>query len=883
MSALPMITAEPQRRLTVFKQVTDKQGRFLDVSWEQLPAFLMSARAAEKKLLPAFTTAILPDANRAAGAAPLSYDYVIGDYDAKEVSIEDAVARLNAANIRALVHTSTSWTPEAPTWHVLCPVASTRPDAYPGLVERLNSILNGILQPESIKPTQLWFYGSAGNPVEVTVTEGTRDLDAATEILGAPLKPKRVAEEVATYEPQLQASSTVVEFYSQALEFLPSTDYLDWVSRSYAMASFKGTPFEAQAHAAWCRWTKASPKFQERDLQMWATLHDAKNKPGVILKVASENGWTGSALAAVLESVQSAPLPLNWQQWVPLLTESEQDTMLVALQQRTGLTKTGLNKELRAVNAKLSRARSEANMVTASNGRLRFTHNPHNYTTEVDETIARTVAEAHPGAIVQLKGRLAHIRQGVADIHADTAVKAPPAWLLMPHTKPTVRRLLSAHATWWRSEDGCSYPTHIPDCILDDVTACASTVIPEIVGISNWPFVTSRGRFVQTFGLDAATRVFMTCPNTNYVAYDQDEAQRAYNRLANGPLLGEFRFAAPKDRAGAVSLLFTQLLRRILPTCPTACVVAAQASSGKTTLVQTIATAITGQRVPITLYPTKEEERAKTLYALALYGPAAVLLDNVPDGSKVVSDSLAAFATSDSAMNRTLGISEMGRSAPTNFMVYLTGNRLELGSDLLSRVQVINLNANTSRPSEIVYTASDPIANAIKLRAETLRDVCGILGWWATQDVGPTACRFKQWDEQVRQPILKLSGFDIADGFSENLLADEDTTTQTNFLDELYKWRGLGLWKCSDLVAALDGVNHATGSLAQAATAITGPNALPADTRVSTKAVGKTLKGLTGVWFRSTEVGDIRLTFGRRRVEGVQGDYYSIELLSENR
>ncbi len=51
------------------------------------------------------------------------------DYDGGEVSVDEAAERLKKNNIKAMVYTSPSHTPEEPRWRVLCPLSGEMPPA----------------------------------------------------------------------------------------------------------------------------------------------------------------------------------------------------------------------------------------------------------------------------------------------------------------------------------------------------------------------------------------------------------------------------------------------------------------------------------------------------------------------------------------------------------------------------------------------------------------------------------------------------------------------------------------------------------------------------------------------------------------------------------
>ena len=95
------------------------------------------------------------------------------DYDAGETTFDQAVERLAAAGLRALVYTSASHKAGVKEkWRVLCPLsAPLPPDVRYGLVAELNGVLGGGIDPASFNLSIAFYYGSVndnpGHRVEV--------------------------------------------------------------------------------------------------------------------------------------------------------------------------------------------------------------------------------------------------------------------------------------------------------------------------------------------------------------------------------------------------------------------------------------------------------------------------------------------------------------------------------------------------------------------------------------------------------------------------------------------------------------------------------------------------------------------------------------------
>jgi hypothetical protein len=97
------------------------------------------------------------------------------DYDAKQMSFEDAERVARAAGLHCLIYTSPSFTEDEPKWRVLCPLSAEHPAAERDrFMARLNGLFGGIFSRESWALSQGYYYGRVANPDHhATVFEGT--------------------------------------------------------------------------------------------------------------------------------------------------------------------------------------------------------------------------------------------------------------------------------------------------------------------------------------------------------------------------------------------------------------------------------------------------------------------------------------------------------------------------------------------------------------------------------------------------------------------------------------------------------------------------------------------------------------------------------------
>jgi hypothetical protein len=91
----------------------------------------------------------------------LAISGIEADYDAEQISPDDAAAMLEQAGIAAMVYTSPSHSEDSPRWRVLCPVSvELPPTRRQHLLGRLNGLFRGALAGESFTLSQSYYFGS---------------------------------------------------------------------------------------------------------------------------------------------------------------------------------------------------------------------------------------------------------------------------------------------------------------------------------------------------------------------------------------------------------------------------------------------------------------------------------------------------------------------------------------------------------------------------------------------------------------------------------------------------------------------------------------------------------------------------------------------------
>jgi hypothetical protein len=98
-----------------------------------------------------------------------------GDHDSGELSLDDAVAKIRRARVRALIYTSASYVPGVKErWRIMVPLSQNRdPEVREKFVARVNGLLDGKLAPESFTLSLSYLYGHLeGRDYRVEVIDG---------------------------------------------------------------------------------------------------------------------------------------------------------------------------------------------------------------------------------------------------------------------------------------------------------------------------------------------------------------------------------------------------------------------------------------------------------------------------------------------------------------------------------------------------------------------------------------------------------------------------------------------------------------------------------------------------------------------------------------
>lgn len=220
--------------------------------------------------------------------------------------------------------------------------------------------------------------------------------------------------------------------------------------------------------------------------------------------------------------------------------------------------------------------------------------------------------------------------------------------------------------------------------------------------------------------------------------------------------LRDFPFVANSDRAAAVALLITAVLRPSLRHAPMFAVTAPMAGTGKSKLIDIAAIMATGRK-PAVITPTPDEaELEKRIGAAAIEGDQIIAIDNVTHVLK--SDQLCQMLTSEEVKVRVLGQSK-SVTIPSTSLICATGNNIAIHGDLNRRTIFVRMDAGCARPEERNFRF-DAVETAKQKRPELVAAALTIVRAFM-QAGAPRQCAplgsFEDWSGYVRSSLIWLN------------------------------------------------------------------------------------------------------------------------------
>lgn len=311
-----------------------------------------------------------------------------------------------------------------------------------------------------------------------------------------------------------------------------------------------------------------------------------------------------------------------------------------------------------------------------------------------------------------------------------------------------------------KAETPCRCPLDVPRAYL---SSCGiGWRLPVLAGVVHAPTLRHDGTVIEALGYDETTGLLFDARGVTFPAVlaqpTRDDTRAALAVLAG--LLAEFPFVAEQDRAVAISLLLTGLVRRSLATAPMHALTAPTPGTGKSHLADVAALIATGYRAPgVGWVRDNDHENAKVLDAALLAGGPVLALDNIT--GELQSARLNALLSQEEVKIRILGTPREVTVA-CNALVIANGNNLQLAADMTRRVVLCRLDARMESPEDREFHG-DPVAAVQADRGKYV--VAGLTVLRAYHLAGsPDRPRplagFNEWSDLVRGALLWLGQAD---------------------------------------------------------------------------------------------------------------------------
>lgn len=341
--------------------------------------------------------------------------------------------------------------------------------------------------------------------------------------------------------------------------------------------------------------------------------------------------------------------------------------------------------------------------------------------------------------------------------------KRPPGALgLLTVDAPYLIESFTRAAYWLKfsSQKSEWVPTNAPEqAATTYIARRGHWQLPRLWSAISSPTLRPDGTVLQLPGYDKVTQSWYDPCGIEFPEIPESpnhaDAKAALHKLEKA--FSTFPFDSASDKAVALALVLTALVRRSLPSAPLGAITAPVMASGKTLLADCIAILATGVSAPAMKYADTDEEATKTMLAVLAEGDQVVLIDNIE--RPLEGDTLCAVLTQESYRQRVLGRTEM-MTVPTTTLFLATGNHLVIAGDLRTRALLCRIDPKVERPEERQFgtelrtwmtnkrpelvAAGLTIMRAFIATKQEVKDFC------------PTWGRFEHWSDMVRAPLIWL-------------------------------------------------------------------------------------------------------------------------------
>lgn len=395
---------------------------------------------------------------------------------------------------------------------------------------------------------------------------------------------------------------------------------------------------------------------------------------------------------------------------------------------------------------------------------------------------------AHDSHLFDHFGRMVRLTEPDQNgpVLADLVQRKPGAILLRDVTVPNLNDRLARVARWqrWDTRAGCYVTADVPVDVAQALLARSGEwrKIPPLRGFVEAPTLRDDGSVFDAPGYDKASQLFFVGSRPS--GYSTPCETREHARDALEKLQAAFYdlpFVDEQDKAAAYAAVLTALVRRVLPSAPLVGITAPAPGTGKSLLADAISIIATGRRAAVLGLGKDDIEGDKRLTSALLAGDAVIAIDNVE--RPMFGDLICQALTQPNIRIRPLGSGHLV-STPTNIMLMVTANNLDVRGDLRRRVMLLRLDARVERP-ELRRFTTDFLQEITRQRGELVQAALTIIrAYLASGDAQsdlPTFGGFEHWSRWCREPLTWLGLPDPLFASEELRAQDPDIVVQQQF------------------------------------------------------------------------------------------------------
>ncbi len=348
------------------------------------------------------------------------------------------------------------------------------------------------------------------------------------------------------------------------------------------------------------------------------------------------------------------------------------------------------------------------------------------------------------------------VRQQAGNVRRDDGATVITALSEPALTEALTRRI------WFKKWDGrakdyvpCDTPPEIARTII--ANKGHGWTVPRLRAVISAPTLRHDGTVLNEAGYDEATGLLLVGDQIWRGIPDAPTKQQAVDALdVLSEPIADLPFVDNSDRAAALALLITAVMRPALKTAPMFAVSAPAAGTGKSLTIDIAAIMATGRKAAVVTPTPDEAELEKRIGATALAGDQIISIDNVTHILR--SDQLCQMLTQEEVLVRVLGASKNVR-IPSTGLICATGNNLSIHGDLNRRTIRIRLDAKMERPDERSFPV-DATELARRNRPELIAAALTIVRAYLTAGT-PSPAKpmgsFEDWSDIVRSALIWLN------------------------------------------------------------------------------------------------------------------------------